>query len=108
MRKLSLLILMMILPLLANADAVEINGIYYNLDSSAKQAEVSRNPNKYSGTINIPKVVEYNGNSYYVKIIGDGAFYGCSNLKSITFKSSYPQYGHFIISAPCRKVQSSC
>ena len=41
----------MLLPIAANADAVGIDGIYYNLDSSTKTAEVTRNPNSYSGHV---------------------------------------------------------
>ena len=39
----------MLLPMVASADAVEIDGIYYNLVTKAKQAEVTSNPNKYRG-----------------------------------------------------------
>ena len=36
----------------ALADAVEIDGIYYNLISKGRIAEVTSNPSKYSGAIN--------------------------------------------------------
>ena len=50
------------MSLAANAaDVVEIDGIYYNLIAKAKQAEVTKNPNKYSETIIIPEKVNYNG-----------------------------------------------
>ena len=45
MKKVYLLFLLALLPLLANADPVEINGIYYNLVSKVKTAEVTSNPN---------------------------------------------------------------
>lgn len=41
MKKQLLLIMSMLLPLVASADAVEIDGIYYHLVSKAKQAEVT-------------------------------------------------------------------
>ena len=35
----------------ALADAIEIDGIYYNLVSKMKIAEVTSNPNKYKGAV---------------------------------------------------------
>ena len=54
MKKNLLLLVLMLLPLAAIADAVEINGLYYNLDSTAKTAEVTSNPNKYIGNVVTP------------------------------------------------------
>ena len=53
MRKLLFLLILTIPPLLASAETVEIDGIYYNLNAEAKTAEVTKNPNEYSG---IPSV----------------------------------------------------
>ena len=36
----------MLLPMIASADAVVIDGIYYNLISKTKTAEVTTNPDK--------------------------------------------------------------
>ena len=44
------LILMALLPLVASADAVEIDGIYYNI-VKGRYAEVTKNPNGYSGSV---------------------------------------------------------
>ena len=41
MKKQLLLFILMLLPLVASADAVEIDGIYYNLVSKVKQTEVT-------------------------------------------------------------------
>lgn len=49
MKKLFLSLLTILLPLVAFADAVEIDGIYYNLITKAKEAEVTINPNTYTG-----------------------------------------------------------
>lgn len=62
------------------AEAVEIDGIYYNLVTKIKQAEVTENPNKYTGTVNIPETVTYNGVTYSVTSIGDNAFRYCPVL----------------------------
>ena len=50
--------------MLASADAVEINGIWYNLVPKAKEAEVTKNPNGYSGSIEIPASVTYSEVKY--------------------------------------------
>ena len=46
MKKRLLLLVMGLLLLMANANAEEINGIYYNLISDGNVAEVTSNPNK--------------------------------------------------------------
>ena len=68
MKKLLSTLVLMLLPLLASADAVEIDGIYYNL-KNIKTAEVTSNPNKYSGSVVIPEKVEYEGTEYSVTSI---------------------------------------
>ena len=78
----------MLLPIAANADAVGIDGIYYNLDSSSKTAEVSSNPNKYSGAISIPETVTYGGVEYSVTAIGKSAFRENSGLTSVIIPNS--------------------
>jgi uncharacterized protein YjdB len=88
MKKIYCLFLLAFLPLLAYADAIEIKGIYYNLDSEAKTAEVTKNPNKYTGEIVIPKTVKNEGITYKVTSIGDFAFEWCKGLTSVTIPNS--------------------
>ena len=88
MKKLFLLSVLMLLPMLASADAVEINGIYYNLIEKAGQAEVTMNPNNYTGIVVIPESVIYEGKTYSVTSIGNAAFYKCSGLTSVTIPNS--------------------
>ena len=93
MKKIYLLFLLTLLPFLASADPVEIDGIYYNLDSKAKTAEVTENPNKYSGNIDIPKIVTYQEVSYNVTSIRYSAFSFCIGLTSIIIPNSVTSIG---------------
>ena len=95
MKKVLLSILLMLLPMMASADAIEIGGIWYNLISKGKAAEVTSNPNTYSGDVNIPPSVTYNGQPYSVTSIGDLAFSGCSGLTSVTFPNSVTSIGQY-------------
>ena len=96
MKKQLLLFVSMLLPLVASADAVEIDGIYYNLISKAKRAEVTQKPSgKYSGAITIPESVKNNGITYSVTSIGDRAFLTCSGLTSIEIPNSVTSIGEF-------------
>ena len=94
MKKLLLFFTMMLLPVATSADAVEINGIYYNLIPKANYAEVTSNPNKYSGEVVIPESVEYKGKTCYVTNIGGYAFSNCSGLTSITIPNSVTSIGN--------------
>ncbi len=86
------LIILAMLPLVASADAVEIDGIYYNLIPKGKVAEVTSNPNKYTGTVEIPETVTFDVASD-VTSIGDAAFRYCSGLTSVTIPNSVTSIG---------------
>ena len=85
--------------MLASADPVEIDGIYYNLVNKIKQAEVTENPNKYAGEVVIPASVTYEGAEYSVTSIGAAAFYGCSRMTSITIPNSVTSIGNYAFSS---------
>ena len=90
MKKQVLFFVLMLMPLMASAQT-KINGIWYNLNSTDKVAEVTYVPSgttKYSGSITIPKTVSYGGVTYSVTSIGSYAFSGCSRLTSITIPNS--------------------
>lgn len=82
----------MLLPLTASADAVEIDGIWYNLVNKTKTAEVTRNPSVgswlecYTGDITIPTKVTYESTEYSVTSIGNSAFGSTSttNISGLT------------------------
>ena len=91
--KRTLLLILAFLPMLASADAVEIDGIYYNLETKTNQAEVTLNPNQYKGDVVIPESVTYKGAVYSVTSIGDIAFAGCIGLISITIPDGVTSIG---------------
>ncbi len=85
--------LAVLLSLNAQAHDVEIDGIYYNLNSTTKEATVtykgsSSTSKAYSGSVVIPASIVNEGTTYVVTSIGYSAFSGCSNLTSIAISSS--------------------
>ena len=94
MKKLLILLTALLLPMVASADAVEIDGIYYNLVAKIKQAEVTSNTNHYSGEVIIPESIIYDGANYIVTSIGDYAFRDCSGLTSITIPNCVTSIGY--------------
>ena len=84
MKKVLLSFLLTLLPMLASADPVEINGIYYNLVKKIKEAEVTSKPNGgYSGDVIIPSSITHGGISYNVTSVGESAFSSSKSLVSV-------------------------
>jgi hypothetical protein len=83
MKKHLLIIVLMLLPMVANA--VEVNGINYQLYNGATPtaAVIKKDPN-YSGDVVIPKSFVYNGTTYTVTDIDNSAFRNCKELTSIS------------------------
>ena len=94
MKKLFLLFVLALLPLLASADAVEIDGIYYDFNTETKEAKVTINPNYYSGEVTIPDKVTYESVEYNVTSIGGTAFYRSIGLTSVTIPNSVISIGN--------------
>ena len=101
MKKQIFLFILMLMTLMVSA-STEINGIYYNLNSTNKVAEVTTlfdydsgfSISPYTGEIIIPKTVTYEEVTYSVTSIGRSAFYGCSELTSVTIPNSVTSIGY--------------
>jgi hypothetical protein len=95
-----LLAIFALTPMLASAYDAKIDGIYYNLNTKEKTAEVTCLKNTeteivsdYSGDVTIPKTVLYDGTEYSVTYIGQYAFIGCSELTSVSIPNSVTGIG---------------
>ncbi len=95
-----ILLFILICPLLASAETIEINGLYYNLDLNTKKAEVTRNPamsdnqaSYYSENITIPETVTFDGILYDVTSIEDNSFQGCTQMTTLSIPNSITKIG---------------
>ena len=82
------LILSVVFSTSASAYDVKIDGIYYNLISKGKTAEVTYGGEAYSGEVVIPSSITSEGKEYKVTSIGKSAFWYCTGLTSITIPNS--------------------
>ena len=105
MKKHFLLLVMMLLPVVASAETIEKDGVYYNIAAGEKIAEVTSNPNGYFGSLIIPEKIEYEETEYCVTSIGDWAFSFCFNLTSIVISNSVTTIGNYAFSG-CSSLTS--
>lgn len=88
---------------LANEYEFEVDGIYYTrlFGEIISDSEVAVTYNKssyepsYSGDITIPATVTYDGTTYSVTAIGEGAFSSCMGLTSIVIPNSVRYIGDY-------------
>ena len=79
------------------SDKIEIDGIYYLINTLATQYKVlvsyrgdypTEYPDEYSGDIVIPSSINYNGNTYTVTSISSDAFAECTGLTSVVIPNT--------------------
>ena len=112
MKKIILFLTLLCLSLSARAHGAEVDGIFYNLDADNKTATVTFKgdnydsyDNEYSGDVEIPETVTYNGIAYFVTSLGYECFDGCSRLTSITIPNSVTSLGDYCF-ANCSSLTS--
>ena len=106
MKKSVLLLISLLLPLMAAAQGpegepsgekrtpVEIDGLKYYLDEDPCEATVA-NGNQWTGELEIPPEVEYNGHIYPVTYISWRAFVGCETLTKVLIPKSVKDIQHY-------------
>lgn len=96
MKKFCLSFTLCLLSLSLWAYDVEVDGIYYNIKTVDKTAEVTFGENKYSGDIIIPETIPLNNQTFIVTAIGRDAFGGSStdNLFSVVIPNTVTDIGN--------------
>lgn len=79
----------------------------YNLggEGDSQYAIVTQSSTKPSGAVEIPESVEYEGNSYSVKAIGNSAFRDCFRLTSVNIPNTITCIGEYALSG-CQTLTS--
>lgn len=89
MKKTFIISLLALLPLATYAEAVEVDGLWYNLNNENKTAVVVASGDQpYAGALEIPPSVTYNKTNYIVVSIGERAFEECDGLTGISISSN--------------------
>ncbi len=103
----TLLLLALLLPASAAAFDFAVDGIYYNHCNKPGTVEVAPPPssNKYSGAVDIPATVTYNGTTYTVTAISKEAFYLCFGLTSVNLPNTITTIGDKAFKS-CSKLTS--
>ena len=95
-----LLLLLALLPTIAQAHDFVANGIYYNINGNEatvtyQGTSATGVSNEYQGTIVIPSTVNYNGVTYPVTAIADSAFYQNYYLDGATIGDNVRTIGKY-------------
>lgn len=82
---------------MASAYDFEVDGIYYEITSETDHTVSTTYKTKEGNTeyvdVTIPETVQYNGAEYFVTSVGEGSFFKCSNLRSVTLPNSVTSIG---------------
>lgn len=93
--------LMLMCTIVANAADFQLDGICYNIlsgeDRTVEVTFIGDNYStffgEYTGVVTIPDSVVYNGATYHVIAIGEGAFGSCSGLSAVEIPASVTSIG---------------
>jgi hypothetical protein len=99
MKKQLFLFVLMMLPVVASAETVEVDGFYFNLNYNTKTAELTSDPDRireYSGNVVIPESFISKSARYCVTSIG--SFAGGTDLISVTIPESVTSIGDYAFS----------
>lgn len=105
MKRKLLSLILIILPTVLWADAVEVDGISYTLNANLNEAEVTARADKYSGDIIIPESIEYENTVYKVTSIGNRSFSECTDLTSVAIGHNVNHIGEFAF-CYCNKLST--
>lgn len=86
--KLSLLLLVLLMPATANAYDFVVDGIYYNDNQNGNSVSVTYGDNKYSGVVVVPESITHDGKTYSVTAIGAYAFRDCYDLTGVNLPNT--------------------
>ena len=90
------------MSLSALAESVEIDGLYYELNTSTRtaaltyQSTTSANYSELPSAVTVPESVTYNGVPFTVTSITDRAFANCTAIESISIPGTVTQVGRTI------------
>lgn len=84
---------------------VHIDKIYYELNKENNEAELTEIDYNYFGKVVIPAFIIVDGIEYSVTKIGDGAFYSCKGVTSVSIPNSVTNIGSDVFSG-CSSLSS--
>ena len=95
--KFSMLLLAFLLPAIAAAHDIEVDGIYYNINGDEATVTYKGTSyseyNEYSGSVTIPATFTHDGITYFVIAIGEDAFCRCTGLTSVNIPNFVTEIG---------------
>ena len=87
----------MLIQISGNAQNVTIDGLKYYLYPKTHEAALDYG-NTWSGELNLPSEVSYEGKTYDVKSMSYGAFHGCKKLTKIRIPKTIENVIHHVLS----------